>query len=63
MAEKKRELVDTGSDKRYVRRGEDGRFGSDQADVGKSSAADQRQQSANVAKRGQGEKGDRPSSK
>ena len=38
----KRELVDTGNDKRYVRRDEDGKF-KESADVGKSRAADQRQ--------------------
>jgi hypothetical protein len=37
-----RELIDTGSDKRYVRRDERGRFTSDQVDVGRSSAADRR---------------------
>jgi hypothetical protein len=61
MPAKKRELVDTGSDKRYVRREGHGRFGSDQVDVGTSSAADQKRQSTTPSKHGQGDKGDRPS--
>jgi hypothetical protein len=59
----KRELVNTGTDKRYVRRDAQGRFTNSQDDVGKSSAADQRQHSSTPAKRGQGDKGDRPTSK
>jgi hypothetical protein len=39
-----RELIDTGTDKRYVRRDEQGRF-KESEDVGRSSAADQRQHS------------------
>ena len=58
MAEKKRELIDTGTDKRYVRRDDDGKFGSDQVDVGKSSAADQRHQARVGAKPGHGNEGD-----
>lgn len=54
----KRELIDTGTDKRYVRRDEQGRF-SESDDVGKSHAADQRQHSNTKAKRGQGDRGDR----
>ena len=56
----KRELIDTGSDKRFVRRDEDGRF-KESVDVGKSLAADQRQHSGTEAPRGQGDKGDRKS--
>ena len=52
----KRELIDTGNDKRYVRRDEDGRF-TEVVDVGRSLAADRRQQ----AKPGQGDRGDRKS--
>jgi hypothetical protein len=59
MAEKKRELVDTGTDKRYVRRDSHGRFTTDQVDVGRSLAADRRQHSETPAKRGQGDRGDR----
>ena len=46
-------------DKRYVRRAADGQFSDDQTDVGKSSAADQRQHSSTPAKKGQGDRGDR----
>ena len=45
MPAKKRELLDTGTDKWYIRRDDDGRFTTDQVDVGKSSATDQRQHS------------------
>jgi hypothetical protein len=56
-----RELIEPQKgDKRYVRRDENGRFG-EQADVGKSSAADQRQHSKTPAKPGQGDRGDRQS--
>jgi hypothetical protein len=58
MPAKKRELTDTGTDKRYVRRDARGRFTKDQVDVGRSSAADQRH-SAGPSGRGQGDKGDR----
>jgi hypothetical protein len=37
-----RELIDTGTDKRFVRRDEQGRF-KESVDVGKSLAADRRQ--------------------
>ncbi len=59
MPAKKRELLDTGTDKRYIRRDERGRFTKDQVDVGRSSAADQRQRSSGTSKPGQGDKGDR----
>ena len=55
----KRELIDTGTSKRYVRRDTNGRFTTDQVDVGKSLAADRRQKDATVAKPGQGDRGDR----
>jgi hypothetical protein len=54
----KRELIDTGSDKRYVRRAAQGRF-KESDDVGKSLAADRRKKAKTKAKRGQGDKGDR----
>ena len=54
-----RDRIDTGNDKRYVRRGEQGQFTEDQVDVGKSSATDQRQHSSTPAKKGQGDRGDR----
>ena len=58
----KRELIDTGTDKRYVRRDEAGRF-DEVDDVGRSLAADRRQHAKTVAKPGQGDKGDRPRAK
>ena len=54
----KRTLVDTGSDKRFVRRSPAGRF-KESDDVGKSLPADRRRKAAKKAKRGQGDKGDR----
>lgn len=53
-----RELIDTGTDKRYVRRDEKGQF-SESDDVGRSHAADQKQESNTKPKRGEGDKGDR----
>ena len=53
-----RELIDTGTDKRYVRRDEKGQF-KEEVDVGRSLAADQRQHSSTKAKKGQGDRGDR----
>lgn len=55
----KRELIEpTPGDKRFVRRDDKGHF-ADQVDVGKASAADQRQHAAHDAGPGQGNKGDR----
>ena len=54
----KRELIDTGSDKRFVRRGATGRF-KESDDFGKSLASDPRKKAKTKAKRGQGDKGDR----
>ena len=55
----KREVIEPNKgDKRYARRDGNGQF-TEQADVGKSSAADQRHHSATPAKRGQGDRGDR----
>jgi bifunctional non-homologous end joining protein LigD len=54
----KRELIDTGSDKRFVRRGAAGAF-KESDDVGKSLSQDSRKKAKNKAKRGQGDKGDR----
>jgi hypothetical protein len=58
MAERKRELIDTGKDKRFVRRDSEGRF-KEVVDVGKSLAADRRQHAKTKVKSGQGDKGDR----
>jgi len=55
----KRELIEpTPGDKRYVRRDEDGKF-KKVVDVGRSLAADQRQEAQANAKPGQGDRGDR----
>lgn len=53
-----RELIDTGTDKRYVRRGAKGRF-KESDDVGKSLSRDRRQKAKTTAKAGQGDRGDR----
>jgi hypothetical protein len=52
-----RELIDTGNDKRFVRRDEKGRF-DEVVDVGKSLAADRRTKAKTVAKKGDGDRGD-----
>ncbi|EJT06356.1 hypothetical protein [Rhizobium sp. CCGE 510] len=54
----KRELIDTGTDKRYVRRNEKGQF-KESDDVGRSLAADRRQPAKTKAKPGDGDRGDR----
>jgi len=56
----KRETIQTRNGKRYIRRDDRGRFTTDQVDVGRSSAADQRRHSGTVPPRGQGDRGDRP---
>lgn len=53
----KRELIDTGTDKRYVRRDEEGKF-KESVDVSRSLSADSRQDAKSDAKPGQGDKGD-----
>ena len=58
MAERKRELIDTGTDKRYVRRDAEGKF-KEVVDVGASLAADRRQHAKTKVKSGQGDRGDR----
>jgi hypothetical protein len=54
----KRELINTGSDKRYVRRNAQGQF-KESDDVGRSIANDRRRPAATKARRGQGDRGDR----
>lgn len=54
----KRELIDTGTDKRYVRRDKEGQF-KESDDLGKSLSQDQKRQAKTVAKPGQGDRGDR----
>jgi hypothetical protein len=54
----KRELIDTGTDKRYVRRNEKGQF-NEADDVGRSLRQDVKRKAKTVVKAGQGDKGDR----
>ena len=55
----KRELIDTGRNKMYGKRGAKGRF-KDMVDVGRSLSADRRSKSKTKAKSGYGDQGDRP---
>jgi hypothetical protein len=57
---KDRELVDTGSDKRYMRRDDQGRF-SESDDVGRSLGRDRPKDAETESRKGQGDKGDRQS--
>ena len=61
MAEKKssskRELIDTGNDKRFVRRDDKGRF-EESDDVGKSLSQDVRKHAKTEVASGQGDRGD-----
>ena len=52
-----RELIDTGKDKRFVRRDEKGQF-DDVTDVGKSIAQDRKQSAKRKVPSGQGDRGD-----
>jgi hypothetical protein len=55
-----RELIEPHKrDKRYIRRGAKGRFTEKQVDVGRSLAIDRRSRSKTVAKKGEGDRGDR----
>ena len=54
----KRELIDTGTDKRYVRRDDEGRL-KESDDVGKAASKDQQQDAKTKSKPGQGDRGDR----
>jgi hypothetical protein len=54
----KRELNNTGTDKRYVRRNAQGQF-KESDDVGRSLANDRRRKAKTKAKSGQGDRGDR----
>ncbi|HEX3086031.1 MAG TPA: hypothetical protein VHP99_15975 [Pyrinomonadaceae bacterium] len=53
----KRELIDAGRNKTFVRRDEKGRF-DEEVDVGRSLAADRRQHSKKTVPPGQGDRGD-----
>ena len=52
-----RELIDTGTDKRFVRRDEKGQF-DEVADVGRSLARDRQQEAKTKVPPGQGDRGD-----
>jgi len=54
----KRELIDTGTDKRYVRRDDKGQF-KESDDVGRSLSQDVRHHAKTKVKAGQGDRGDR----
>jgi hypothetical protein len=56
----KRELIDTGTDKRYVRRDAQGQF-KESDDVGRSLSQDSKKHSSKEVKPGYGDKGDRKS--
>jgi len=53
----KRELIDTGTDKRYVRRDGKGQF-KESDDQGRSLAQDVKQHAKTTVKSGQGDRGD-----
>ena len=52
-----RELIDTGTDKRYVRRDEKGQF-KESDDVGRSLSQDVKKEARTEVKSGQGDRGD-----
>ena len=56
-----RELIDTGTDKRYVRRDEKGRF-DEVVDVGRSLSQDMKRKAKTQVKPGDGDRGDRKTS-
>ena len=56
-AKSHRELIDTGTDKRFVRRNEKGQF-DEVADVGRSLSQDRKQQAKTKVPPGQGDRGD-----
>ena len=61
MAKKKaakRELIDTGRDKRYVRRDSEGKF-NESDDVGRSLSQDKKRTAKKTVKSGEGDRGDR----
>ncbi len=57
MPGKKRELIDSGTDKRYVRRNDKGQV-VESDDVGRSLSQDVRKPAKRVVPAGQGDKGD-----
>jgi hypothetical protein len=65
MAKKKtgkRELINTGRDKRYVRRDAQGQF-KESDDVGRSLSKDRKKRAKKSSNAGQGDRGDRKRSK
>ena len=54
----KRELINTGTDKRFVRRSGSGQF-KESDDVGRSLSRDRRTKAKTKSKSGQGDRGDR----
>ena len=58
----KRELIDTGTDKRYIRRNEKGQF-AEVVDVGKSLSQDRKRKAKTTVPKGQGDRGDQKRSK
>ena len=56
-----RELIDTGTDKRYVRRDEKGQF-KEVVDVGRSISQDMKRKAKTTVKAGDGDRGDRKGS-
>ena len=56
-----RERIDTGTDKRFVRRDEQGRF-KESTEVGRSPATDRRTRAKTVVPKGQGDRGDKKKS-
>jgi hypothetical protein len=57
MAQGEREMIDTGTTKRYMRRDERGRF-KRSVDAGRSLAMDRRTDAKTVVPKGQGDRGD-----
>jgi hypothetical protein len=53
-----RELINTGTDKRYVRRDDKGQF-KESDDVGRSLSQDQKRDAKSKSKSGEGDRGDR----
>lgn len=56
-----RERIDTGSDSRFVRRDEEGKF-KESDDVGRSLSADRRKDAETEVRKGQGDRGDQKKS-
>jgi hypothetical protein len=57
-----RELVDTNSNKRFIRRDARGRFTSNQVDVGGSLSQDRRKRAKRTVPKGEGDRGDQKKS-